>query len=248
VLCLLLISAPSCGGSPATSGDTGRIEVALAMTGAPPDVATIAFKVVRSADTCAAAAVAGASVPLSAGPPASSQSGADAGAAHLYAQAVLVLMPGTYRLCATPTTSAGTASTACTAAEALATVAAGQTASATMLSQCTGPARGGAAPSVVLNDAPVITAIAVKDGAVPTTCGPVTITAAASDPEGDAVTLSWAVTSGPGAASLTSVGASVSFQTTTAGQYGLQLTATDALGAATSLTFPLSVVAKASCP
>lgn len=240
VACAALGLALGCGGP---SAPTGRILAAITVTGSAHDVAQVAFAIVGATDTCAATALASATVPLAGRTAGGGELGSDAGAGHLAVDNLFVLSPGDYRVCATPLAGSGGPSAYCATAEAWTTVVAEATSDVTLVSQCTTPSSGGVSGTLGLNDPPQITGVTIPSAAAVDTCSPATISVVASDPNGDALSYGWSIVSGPAGATLVPADSSAALSATTAGIYELEVRVRDALGAETVLTFPVHVSA-----
>jgi probable HAF family extracellular repeat protein len=78
-------------------------------------------------------------------------------------------------------------------------------------------------------------------------CAPATVGAVASDPNGDALTYAWSVTSGPAGATITGSGATVSLAATTVGDYQVNVVVSDPFMATATLTFAVHMGACAAC-
>ena len=148
--------------------------------------------------------------------------------------------PGTYKLCAAPLDAGGQPSAYCSAANTIVTVVAGGSEEVSLVSQCT-DTPSGVHGTVGFNDPPQITAIGIPSGPPPDTCGAVSLSVSATDPNGDALSYGWAVASGPAAATIAGTSATATFTATVAGVYQVKVTVTDVHGASTALTFPISV-------
>jgi hypothetical protein len=232
LVALLLLVA--CGDDrPLTNDGLGRVMAAVSTGGSPHDVTQIAFALVTAAGACSDSPVTSTMIPVDG-------SGA---------QGLMVVAAGSYLVCATPLTAAGTPSAICAAAQASVTVMAGATTEVALVSQCNGAGgNGGLQGTISFNDPPQITGITLGTSTSVTTCQPVAIGAQASDPDGDPLTYAWTVTSGAGAASITGAGADAMLAAGVAGVYQIEVTVTDPAGAATSLTFPVDVADGAPCP
>jgi len=112
------------------------------------------------------------------------------------------------------------------------------------LIQCDTIGNGGLDIYTTVNTPPEITNVTISPSKFGGTCSAIGLTATAVDPEGDAVSYSWAVEDAPTGAvySLYADGSSAWFASASLGDYMLSITASDDLGAAHSLYFPLHIV------
>ncbi|WP_437958456.1 hypothetical protein WME76_01535 [Sorangium sp. So ce119] len=248
---VLGLLAGACNGSPAPESgeeaEVGRIRVALSTPGPTHDVSAINIRVVNAYDSCYyGEAVAEATVPLEeeALPADLSPSG---GENHPFADALFVLPPGDYWVCAAPEAEPGVPSSYCTTAEGYVSVFGGATVETTLVSHCTGQPNGGLDVIAALNSPPQITDLDIAESKFITTCEEATITVSASDPDGDEVSYFWYQVSGPAYAALSPSGATATFSTAVAGNYELGVIAYDPWGYGTSLNFPIHVSQEEDC-
>ncbi|WP_438026724.1 hypothetical protein [Sorangium sp. So ce233] len=248
---VLGLLAGACNGSPSPGsgeeGEVGRIHVALSTPGPTYDVSAINIRVVNAYESCYyGEAVAEATVSLEeeALPADLSPSG---GENHPFADALFVLPPGDYWVCATPQTDVGAPSSYCYTAESWVSVFGGSTTETTLVSHCTGEPNGGLDVIAALNSPPVIDDLDIAESKFITTCEEATITVSASDPDGDDVWYEWYQISGPSWGALTPAGATATFSAPVAGNYELGVIAYDTWGYGTSLTFPIHVSLEEDC-
>ncbi|HMI90160.1 MAG TPA: hypothetical protein VK509_02300, partial [Polyangiales bacterium] len=208
------------------------------------DVAAVRFAVVGSESSCDAEPIASATSALETEALPASVAGA-AGAQRPFADALFVLSPGAYRVCATPLAATGSASSDCARTELVLDVIAEQSNEALLLSQCTATGNGGLDVVVALNDPPRIDAVTLDPSKFITVCEALTISVDAEDPNGDEITYGFAVVSGPEGAHLAADGARATFFGS-AGDYAIAITVTDQHGNPSSLTIPAHVSA-ATC-
>jgi hypothetical protein len=239
LLALALLLA-ACDGAITTQTTSGALRAAFTLTDVTHDVTAMRYTVVASGASCSGPAIATKlvaadkkAVPAAVQPP-------DAGALHPLFDAFFTLPEGAYHLCAIPM-AGELASQLCERAEGDATVVAQATTEVLLVSQCRGARRGGLDVITTLNDPPVIDNLDIAPSKFIATCDRATFTATASDPNGDALSFTWEIVSGPAGASLIAVGASATFSTVTAGEYTVRVTARDVYGASASLTFPVHV-------
>ena len=235
-------SIAACDGTPPQAGDSyGSLSAGLTLA-TEHDVTAVKFDVVATSAGCESTPLASQTTPMETETLPSSVSGTGSGM-HPFADGLFVLPPGDYRVCATPL--GGTVpSTQCAPTSGVATVVAQQTNEVVLVSQCSGNPNGGVDIVVVLNDPPVISAMAITPSKFITTCESATIAVTATDPNGDALTYSWAIASGPAGASLLGAGASATFSSPGgAGDYVVAAKVTDVHGASVSLSFPIHVSA-----
>lgn len=241
---LLFASWGAAGCDQAAPSDvTGSVSAALASESVGHDVAKVDFRVVKGDDTCEGKAIASRIVPLESESLPTNMLPSGGGNSHRFADGLFVLAPGSYRICATPLKSDGTKSAECGQASGLATVMAKATTEIVLVSQCKGTPNGAVDGVVVLNDPPLITDLVIGPSKFIGFCEDATIDVAASDPNGDAITFAWSITSSPpgACATITPTGSKVTFQPEAVGNYEIKVAATDALGAHTSLKFPIHV-------
>jgi hypothetical protein len=240
---LITSAAASYGCASATDLDAreepGSITAALTLGELAHDVTGVRFDVVGAESACGDAALTSETRALESEALPASLAG-QAGAHRPFADALFVLEPGQYRVCATPLADGEAASMRCAPAEMLVNVAAGETNEVVLISQCSAAGSGGLDVVVALNDPPRITAVTLDPSKFITVCESLAITAQAEDPNGDAVAYAWALEAGPDGAQLSADGATASFSGP-AGDYLVAITAADVHGNAASLSFPIHV-------
>lgn len=171
----------------------------------------------------------------------------NAGPEHYFSDLFTVLPEGECKVTATPMQDPQTPSVECHPVSAVFEVVAGQTTEIVLMAQCDGEGPGAGDIVGGLNDPPVITGLEFDPSKFIVECEELTLTAMASDPNGDAITYTWTMVTSPAGAVywLAPVGPSASpsttFQGQTPGYYEVTLTVTDTYGASTSLTFPIHV-------
>lgn len=234
---------PAAGGG---GGDTGTIYAALTLPGPVHDVASMEFKVVAGTDDCSGTALLPVkNVPLH---PEMLPTGMDpngaSGDSHPFADALFVLPPGTYRVCAQPLTDKLEVSQYCAPTTDLFTVLASATTEKVLISQCAGTPNGAIDIPAELNDPPTVDLLQIAPSKFITTCQVGELHATASDPNGDPIDFTWSVVSKPDLAQvwLDGSGANYWFKACLPGDYQLKVTACDPHGACTSLTFPMHVL------
>jgi hypothetical protein len=246
----LSMAVPGCSErDKGSEGDeaTGSIKAALTVGGERHDVTAIHYKVVDESSTCSDAPLAETTSVLEIEQLPGSVLPSGAGA-HAGADGLFVLPPGNYRVCATPMSASGP-SQECASTEGTATVISSATTEIVLVAQCGADANGGLDVVVALNDPPKINDLDITPSKFIIACETATITAVAVDPDGDALTFAWSITSSPAGASprLQTTDGVASFATDTAGDYQVRVEATDVNAGSTSLTFPIHVSAL-SCP
>jgi hypothetical protein len=230
LVCFGLV-APGCLERDAQSNEIQAQGVFVALSYSESDVTAVRFDIVGHEESCAATPILTQTIALA-------ESGAPIDG-HSFASALLVLAPGSYRVCASPLAGAA-ASAECEAVSAEAAVTANQTTEVDLVSQCLGDPNGGLAPVVSLNKPPRIDSVTADPATHLTVCETLELAVAASDPEGDALSYAWTVLEGSPAAHLTGNGASARFSGP-AGEYALAVTVTDAHQGQTSLSFAVTV-------
>jgi hypothetical protein len=244
-LAALLIGPLACAGSDASAPDgQGTLRAPLVFPGPDHGVTLIAYNVVEAGGTCADAPVATKVVPVETEMlPAHIETAGSDGDKHPFGDALFILPPGDYLVCATPHVDAATPSPDCAPVSGTATVVAEQTTEIVLISQCEGEPAGGLDVVVVLNDPPRIDNIIFETSKFITMCEFETITVAASDPNGDLLTYAWEiVTHPPGQqGSLVGGGASVQFRPDRGGMYEIKVTVDDGHDRTARLTFPVHV-------
>ncbi|MFO0745970.1 MAG: PKD domain-containing protein [Myxococcota bacterium] len=100
-----------------------------------------------------------------------------------------------------------------------------------------------------VNRPPTITNITISPSKFGNTCSLITLGAQGTDPDGDDVSFTWAVESGPTAGdwALVGRGATAYFLGASQGDYSIRLTATDDYGASHHLDFPLHLTGGGTC-
>ncbi|WP_438024666.1 hypothetical protein [Sorangium sp. So ce233] len=251
---LLLGCLAACNGSPAAEpgdeGEVGRIRVALSAPGPTYDVAAIHVKVVEGwSGDCSAEAVAEATIGLEEEglplhpdllPP-------GAGENHAFGDALFVVTPGLYWACATPLTESGAPSAHCRTSGGGIEVLPGLTSEMGLYSHCSSEQSGGLDVFVALNSAPQIDGVVIEESKFITTCEEATITASASDPDGDNVYYQWFHFSGPARPTIRYIGSTATFRAGVEGVYQVRLVAFDRSGFSSSLTFPIHVSYEEGC-
>lgn len=226
-----------------TEQKTGRLTVECAGVTPTHDVTAVAFVVVSPRGTCADDPIASVTTPAleSEALPASLLP-AGAGTAHPFADGLFVLAPGQYRVCATPLTQTGP-STECAPAEALVVVNPEGTNEIVLMSQCKGDPNGGLDVALGLNDPPLISGLTVTPSKFISVCERARLTVSATDPNGDRMTYSGTILSGPAGTpgSLTFAANVGTFIPGSPGDYQVKVTVTDGVGGSTSLQLPIHV-------
>jgi hypothetical protein len=240
---LVLLPVLGCSDPAEPEPAVGQLSAALQFPLTQHDVTSVRFDVVAAGGSCDDAALASKTIAVESEPLPGSVAGAGSGM-HQFADGLFVLAPGQYLVCATPLSTTG-ASADCARAQSAAQVTAEQTSEVVLVSQCRGQPNGGLDVVVALNDPPRIAALDIAPSKFVTTCQSATVTVTATDPDGDAVSFTWAVLSGPDGSALHPADASATFSGP-AGDYLLGVTARDVHGASTTLTFPIHVSA-ATC-
>jgi hypothetical protein len=208
----------------------GYLTASVPLAGGGRDVTAVKVDVVAPDAACGTPALASALVIVASGGESS------AGAART---GLMVLPAGTYKVCATPLSNEGPSAT-CAPVEAAATVAAGQTAEVLLVSQCTGTPSGAIDVTVGLNDPPQLTSVNVAPGKTISVCDSATLSASATDADGDALGFSWSVSAG-GRVRATGA-ATAAFSAPAAGTFLVEVAVTDGRGGRAALSFPLAVV------
>jgi hypothetical protein len=235
------------------SGSTGRLSASLTMPALGHDVAHFMVRVVPAGADCTADPVVPPAIVdledeylplyLEPNPP--------GGAFHPFGDALFVLPPGLYTVCAQPLTATLEPSLECAATMTTEPVEvfAEATTEIVLFSQCAGDPKGGLDVVVALNDPPHIDDLALDPSKFITTCETVTVTVYASDPNGDALTYTWSLVDSPvGPAPLPLFGPSVTSPLPPIpGVYVVQVVVSDGHGGTASLTFPVHVSAGNCC-
>lgn len=221
---------------------TGALSVSAEGPGSLHDVTSIHYKVVSADSDCGAEALVETEVGLEVEPLSDSVNPVEGAGAHEFADALFVLAPGEYRICATPMSEGGP-SERCAAVDGVATVLTEDTTEIVLVSQCEGAPNGGLDVITALNEPPSVNDLTITPSKFITTCETASISVVADDPEGDALTYSWQVTDSPAdsAPVLVGDGDAASFAASTAGDYEVTITVTDVYGAEVSLSFPFHV-------
>jgi len=176
--------------------ETGSIQAALqAPSLAPiPGVASINFVVVNVGDSCASLTpVAKKMVSLEPNPLPPNLLPDGGGNMHPFADALFVLAPGTYTVCALPLNEFGGPSSTCEADIRPVTVFAGATSEQVFVAQCRTPDNGSIDAIAILNRNPVITDLTITPSKFITRCPGqgAGLSAKAFDPDGDSLTFTW---------------------------------------------------------
>ncbi|MEZ4264938.1 MAG: Ig-like domain-containing protein [Myxococcota bacterium] len=241
----LLLGPLACSDSGSSAPDSrGTLRAPLVFPGPDHGVTMISYVVVEAGGTCADVPVASKIVPVETEMlPAHIEVATSGGDMHPFGDALFILPPGDYLVCATPMLDPETPSPDCAPVSGTATVIAEQTTEIVLISQCEGEPAGGLDVVVVLNDPPRIDDLVFETSKFITMCEFETITVVASDPNGDALTYSWEiVTNPPGQqGSLVGSGASIQFRPDRGGMYEIQVTVDDGHDRTAKLTFPVHV-------
>lgn len=238
---LLVLAGCGDGDTGHDPGTVGSLRAAVQISGDRHDVTAMRIDIVAASDACDATPLATETVALEdeAAPASLVGSGE-----HAFADGLFVLPPGAYRVCATPLAGEGP-SAECGPTEEVADVSADTTTEIVLYSQCAGDANGGLDTVVALNDQPQITDLSLSPSKFITVCESATVAVTATDPDGDELTYTWAIASGPEGGSLRTDGAEATFSGA-AGDYTLELTVEDGHGGVAALSFPIHVSA-ATC-
>ncbi len=222
------------------AGDrVGSITAAVEIGALAQDVTGVRFDVLDAASACDGTVLATETRALESEPLPASLAGED-GANRPFADALFVLAPGQYRICATPLAAETRPSNRCAQAQMTVRVSEGQTSEVVLVSQCDGTGSGGLDVVVALNDPPQITAVTLDPSKFVTICESLAISVDAEDPNGDAITYGWTLLAGPDGAGLNANGAAATFSGP-AGDYLVDVSAADTRGNSSSLTFPIHV-------
>jgi hypothetical protein len=244
-VCLIGVTL-SCGSQPIDEpeGSVGSLRAAIEIGPSTHDVTAVRFDLVAPDGGCDSAALATLSVPVEAELLPAAISGEEA-ASHHFASGLFTVVPGDYRVCATPLRADSSPSADCAQASEVTTVVAEQATPVALVSQCQGTPTGGLDVAVALNDPPRITGVMATPSAFITVCESASIAVTAEDANGDALTYEWSQVSGPAGGSLRSAGDVATFSGEP-GDYVLRVVATDTHAAETSL--PISIhVTNATC-
>lgn len=207
--------------------ELGALHAALDLSG-ENDVTAVRLDVLAASDDCGDTPIVSEVVTV-----------ADETGAHQSAGNLFVLGVGDYRVCATPLAGQA-ASELCEATEGQVEVLHEVTAELQLVVQCVNPDQGGIEAVVSLNDAPSIVGIELAPSGVFSVCEAMTAVASATDPNGDHITYTWSVTSGPSGYTLQAAEATATFSAPS-GEYEVMLQLDDGHGGNDSLTFPVSV-------
>ena len=214
----------------------GHISAALQLSDLHGDVTSVRVAVVPSGASCEAPPLFVSHPGLETEAlPASLAEGA--GSFRPFADALFVLAPGDYRVCATPL-AGEQPSAQCGVATADVTVTASQTTEVLLISQCSGQSSGGLDVIVALNQPPHIDAVNLNPGKFISICESLAISVTAEDPNQDPLTYAFALETDAG--SLRAEGSQATFSGP-AGDYEINVVVSDSHGQATSLSFPVHV-------
>lgn len=231
--------APDESAEPATEPATGTLQAGLSLSG-EDDVAGFRFVVSDASGIVAQAekALEEENLPADLAP--------QGGALHRFADAYFLLPEGDYEILAIPIDEYGDPSADCLPVEGLASVVAGQTTEIVLVSQCVGEQDGGLDVIAMLNHAPRLTQLYYEPSKWILTCESVSVTALASDPDGDPIAWTWEVTGEPTGALYEAEALDGTFQfvSKTAGTYEVKVTVCEAQGdepRCAHVTFPIHV-------
>jgi len=110
---------------------------------------------------------------------------------HPFADALIVLAPGTYTVCALPVNQFGGPSSQCAPDVRSVTVFSGVTNEQIFVAQCRTPDNGAIDAITILNSNPVITGLSITPSKFITQCQSAVLSATAFDPDGDSLTFTW---------------------------------------------------------
>jgi len=178
--------------------ETGSIQFALQASdpilGPTLDVASIHYIVVKDGDSCASTTpVADKTVSLEPIPLPPNLLPDGGGNMHPFADALFVLAPAKYTVCALPVNQFGGPSSKCEADIRSVTVFAGATSEQIFVAQCRTPDNGSIDAITILNSNPVITDLSITPSKFITLCQSAVLSAKAFDPDGDSLTFTWRV-------------------------------------------------------
>ncbi|MEZ4447511.1 MAG: hypothetical protein R3B72_51015 [Polyangiaceae bacterium] len=223
----------ACGPHEPASRDGELGAVSLAAVGSAHDVTQVAFSIVEPAGNCTTGpVVASGTIPLHPG----------ALSGHRFGEATFLVPPGSYLACAAPRQNDASPSAECAPASAPVVVTAGETTTASLVSQCVAT-QGGVDVNVELNDPPRIDDVQVSPSKFIEDCETATLSVDASDPEGAALSYSWAVTAQPVGSTpvLTPAADIATFDADLAGDYTISVVVADPDGASDTVHFPMHV-------
>ena len=186
-MCLLVACEPDAAAGPSTNGDAAdHATLRLALGGGPVADVTGFLASLTCGDV-----LQGAWVPLldSGLPPHIDPDLAGASFGDWFVTAA----PGPCTVSVLPMISEGVPSAECQPAELEVTLVAGVTTEVTLVVQCPGTPQTALDLVTVVNEAPVITDLLLHPSDVVAPCTPVTLTVVAQDPDGDALTTTFAV-------------------------------------------------------
>jgi hypothetical protein len=239
--CLVLGGlTPACVDEPPGSGESGsagRLSATLS-AGSAHDVSAVRFRIVSAAQTCTDTPLLERTVPFRPELRSGDIDSPDASGTHPFANALLVLEEGDYRICAQPLQTDSTPSADCGPAETTANVFPKVTTEVTLIAQCKGDAKGAIGITTILNDPPHIDDLTIEPSYL-TSCDKARLTVTATDPNGDALAYTWQLTRGDGLLSPSQNIAT--FEPAAAGDYEVHISVRDTHEATTSLTIPLHV-------
>lgn len=160
---------------------------------------------------------------------------------HAFANGLFVLEVGSYRLCATPL-DGSEASDVCAPVDTNVVVDGQTTTEVALVSQCLTADRGGVDVVISLNQAPIITLVELSPSRYIDECETLTVTATATDANGDPLSHDWSVASGPAGGSLLATDDVATFAAPP-GEYSLRVEVDDGHGGIAELEFPVDVAA-----
>lgn len=231
-------------GDSAPGSKLGRLSAALTVPqDAKHDVAMAQFNVVAIDGDCSDAPLATTTTAIEDEALVASLDYALEEGYRAFADGLMTLPPGEYKVCVQPLKADGSPSDECAVAEGTGTVFEELTTEIVLVSQCDGISNGALDVVVSFNDPPLITEIKIEASKFITTCETATISIAAEDPNKDELSYSWEQVSGPMTGSLMGTGPGATFTPNDAGDYEFKVTVTDSTGANTSLIFPIHVSA-----
>jgi hypothetical protein len=228
--------------------ETGSIQAALQLPdpsrGPTLDVASIHYLVVGDGQPCdSAKAIVNKTVPLEPNPLPANLLSDGGGNMHPFGDALFVLAPGTYTVCALPVNEAGGPSSKCEFDTRSVTVFPGATSEQIFVVQCRTPDNGAIDATTILNSNPVITDLSIRPGKFINLCQSVDLSATAFDPDGDSLTFQWTDLN----TNRTAIAPQVTFFPPSAGDFQIRLVVRDgqlngnAVPGVAQLTFPIHV-------